>query len=75
MRKEYSEHTIKLSKDTKATIHYGTNIPFPIFEKLKETLHCLEMVGVVSKINRHTEWVNSLVAVEKKHGLLKICAD
>ena len=69
------EYTIKLSDDTKPTIHPPRKVPLTILPKLKETLDRLEMAGVVSKLDHPTEWVNSLVIVEKKGGSLRLCLD
>ena len=67
------EYTIKLSDDAKPTIHPPRKVPLTILLKLKETLDHLEMADVVSKLDHPTEWINSLVIVEKKGGLLKLC--
>lgn len=32
-------------------------------------------MGVISKVNKVIDWVNSLVIVEKKDGLLRFCLD
>ena len=69
------EYTIKLSDDAKPTIHPPRKVPLTILPKLKETLDRLEMAGVVSKLGHPTEWVNSLVIVEKKDGSLRLCLD
>ena len=59
----------------KPTIHPPRKVPLTILPKLKETLDRLEMTGVVNKLDHPTEWVNSLVIVEKKDGSLRLCLD
>ena len=66
------EYTIKLSDDAKPTIRPPRKDPLTILPKLKEALDRLEMAGVVSKFDHPTEWVNSLVTVEKKDGSLRL---
>jgi len=43
--------------------------------KLQETLDKLTTQGVVSKLDRANDWVNSLVIIEKKDGSLRLCLD
>ena len=69
------EYTIELSDDAKPNIHPPRKVPLTILPKLKEALDRLEMAGVVSKLDHPTEWVNSLVIVEKKDGSLRLCLD
>ena len=57
------------------TIHPPRKVPLTILPKLKETLDRLEMAGVVSNLDHPTEWLNSLVIVEKKDGSLRLYLD
>lgn len=41
----------------------------------KDELHRLEKLGVINKIDEPTDWVNSLVVVDKKNGNLRLCLD
>lgn len=51
-------------------------VPAALREKLKETLQDMEQKGVIRKVDHPTDWVNSLVIVEKpKTGKLRICLD
>ena len=50
-------------------------MPLSIRPKLKETLDKLERHSIISKSNSPTEWVNSIVIVEKKNGSLRLCLD
>ena len=52
------------------------NQPATIRERLKETLDEMNATGVIRKVNEPTEWVNSLVVIEKpKSKQLHICLD
>ena len=43
--------------------------------KLQKTLEQMTEMGVISKVNKATDWVNSLVIVEKKDGSLRLRLD
>ena len=47
-------------------IHPPRKVPFSLHGKRKETLDRLEKGGVVPKVDKPTDWVNSLVIAEKK---------
>ena len=52
------------------------NQPAAIRERLKKTLDEMEATGVIRKVDEPTEWVNSLVVVEKpKSKKLRVCLD
>ena len=52
------------------------NQPAAIRERCKETLDEMEATGVIRKVDEPTEWVNSLVVIEKpKSKKLRICLD
>ena len=69
------EYHIELRDDAKPTIHPPRKIPLSLTPKLKETLERLTTMGVVTKVDKATDWVNSLVIVEKKDGSLRLCLD
>ena len=43
--------------------------------RLKETLENHTKSGIISKVDNATDWVNSLVIIEKKDGSLRLCLD
>ena len=71
------EGQFKIKVDPNATpaIHAPRKIPLSILPKLESTLKTLISSGVISKIDEPTEWVNSIVIVEKKNGSLRLCLD
>uniref|UniRef100_A0A8C4RHI8 Gypsy retrotransposon integrase-like protein 1 n=1 Tax=Erpetoichthys calabaricus TaxID=27687 RepID=A0A8C4RHI8_ERPCA len=69
------EHKIITDKNVSPVIHPCRKVPFALKEKLAEELDRMESLQVIKKINEPTEWVNSLVIVEKKDGKLRICLD
>ena len=51
-------------------------MPTALRDKLRTMLKDMEAKGVIRKVNEPTDWVNSLVVVEKhKTGKLRVCLD
>lgn len=69
------EYHIELQENAQPTIQPPRKVPLSLIPKLKETLDNLTKSGVISKLDRPTDWVNSLVIVEKKDGSLRLCLD
>ncbi|CAC5421277.1 unnamed protein product [Mytilus coruscus] len=67
---------IKIDSSVNPVINPPRNIPAALREKLKGTLKEMEDKEVIRKVDEPTDWVNSLVVVEKpKTGKLRICLD
>ena len=66
---------IELKPEVEPVIHPARRIPFSLEEKLTETIDRLEKAEIVAKVNRPTDWVNSLVVAEKRDGSLRLCLD
>ena len=61
---------------TSHTVHAARKVPATICTpKLKTELSRMETMGVIEKVTHPTEWVNSIVVVEKKNGSLRVCLD
>ena len=69
------EFHIELRDDAKPTIHLPRKVPLSLMPKLKEMLEKKIEMDVISKVDKATDWVNSLVIVEKKDGSLRLCLD
>ena len=50
-------------------------IPFAVHERVKSELERLEKLDIIERVVAPTEWVNSIVAVEKSDGSLRLCLD
>ena len=59
----------------KTVIHPPRKVPYSILGKLKEKYSQLEKIGVVQKVDKPNQWVNSLVIVEKRDGSMRLCLD
>jgi hypothetical protein len=68
-------HHITVDPNVTPVIHAPRKVPYGLQPKLKETLDRLEKDQIVSKVDHPTNWVNSLVIVEKKNGKLRLCLD
>ena len=67
---------IKIDHSVNPVISPPRNQPAAIRERLKETLDEMEATGVIRKVDQPTEWVNSLVVIEKpKSKKQRICLD
>ena len=68
-------HHMEVNKEATPVIHPPRKIPATLREKLKKELNEMEESGVIIKVEEPTEWVNSLVVVEKPNGQLRLCLD
>jgi len=66
------EHKIKLRVNAEPVIHPARKVPVALKERLKEKLDTLIREGIIRKVEEPTEWVNSLVIVEKPDGDLSV---
>ena len=71
------EGEIDISLDDKVNpaVHAPRRVPHAIKSQLKENLDKMEESGVIKKVTCPTDWVNSLVVVEKPNGKLRVCLD
>ncbi len=70
-----TEHHIQLEEDAKPTVHPPRRVPFALHNKLKDELERLVHEKIIEKVDYPTDWVNSLVIVEKPNGKLRLCLD
>ena len=70
-----TEYKIQFLKDAKPVVHPPRKIPFAMKNKVKHELSRLERMRVIEKVSEPTEWVNSLVVVEKPNKKGRLCLD
>ncbi|KAI4891972.1 hypothetical protein NFI96_009139, partial [Prochilodus magdalenae] len=70
-------YKIQLKEDAQPVIHAPRRIPAPLRERLKNELDRMCEMDVITKVEEPTEWVNSMVCVDKKNRNkeLRICMD
>jgi hypothetical protein len=69
------KHHIVLDNKAIPVVHAPRRVPLALHAKLKDSLDSLVSTGILVKRDDPTDWVNSLVLVEKKNGSLRLCLD
>ena len=57
------------------SIYTPRSVAIPLRSKVKEELHRMEAMGVISKISDPTPWCAGMVVVPKRSGAVRICVD
>ncbi|XP_038075576.1 uncharacterized protein K02A2.6-like [Patiria miniata] len=68
-------HTIIIDETAQPVVHACRKVPFALHNGLKRELERMESLGVISRVDEPTDWVNSLVVVKKKNGDIRVCMD
>lgn len=66
---------LKLKDNAIPVIQIQRKVPLALHDRLKKALDELEQKSIISKVDYPTEWVNSLMIVEKPNGSLRLCLD
>ena len=69
------EHHINLDPSIPPVVNPPRRIPFMLKEKVRLELNRMERLEIITKVEEPTEWVNSIVIVEKPNGSVRICLD
>ena len=69
------EHHINLDPSVPAVLNPLRRIPFLLKDKVKNGLDRKLRLGIISKVEEPTEWINSILIVEKQNGSLRVCLD
>jgi hypothetical protein len=70
------DYEIKLKPNIKPfALFTPRNVPLPLRKKVKDELHRMESLGVISKVDEPTAWCAGMVVVPKKSGDVRICVD
>ena len=65
-------HHIEIDELVPPVIHPPRRVPIALRDKLKGEIERMEKLEIIKKVEEPTEWVNSMVVVEKSDGKLKI---
>lgn len=68
-------HKIRVNPEVRPTVNRARRIPLSLEGKVKEELDKMEASGIITRVDQPTEWVNSMVVVEKKNHEVRICLD
>ena len=69
------EARIETKDNAKPVIDAPRRIPHALKEKLKIELDKIVEQDVIERVTEPTDWVSSLVVVEKSNGKLRVCLD
>ena len=69
------EYHINIDETVKPVVHPPRRVPFALRHKLKAELERLVSLNVIEKVDHPTDWVNSIVLVEKSDRSIRICLD
>lgn len=70
------EHSIDLKEDARPyAVTTPRRVPLPLIDKVKEELAKMEEQGVISKIDKPTDWCAPMVVVPKRNDKFRICVD
>ena len=68
-------HHITMKNNAVPMVHPPRRIPIAIQDKVKHELNRMVKLKVIEKITEPTDWVSSMVTVQKPNGSLRICSD
>ena len=66
---------IVVDPDVTPVVAAPRKVPFALRDPLKQELDRMEKLGVITKVDEPSDWVNPLVVVEKPNKSLRICLD
>ena len=69
------EHHIVTDPSVPPVVHAPRKVPIALLPKLRVALDDMERDGIIAKCDEPTDWVSSLLIVEKKNGSLRLCLD
>ena len=61
-----------LKEDAKPVVHAPRRVPLAFKEPLKQQLDDMVKNKIIAPVKEPTDWVSSLVVVEKKNGKLRV---
>ena len=56
-------------------VHTPRHVPVPVRERVRKTLDEVDSGGVLTPVTEATDWVSSMVIVQKTSGQIRICLD
>ena len=68
-------HHISPDPNVPPVINPPRRVPFALSEKLKAELDKMTEMGIIVPVSEPTDWVNSLVIIEKPNGSLCVCLE
>ena len=69
------DYRIQIDSSVALVVHPPWKVPFALKERLKAELDRMETIRAIKKVTKPTEWVSSIVIIEKKDGKIRVCLD
>lgn len=70
------EYNIDLKEETRPyAVTTPRRVPLPLMDKVREELERMEKQGVITRIDKPTDWCAPMVVVPKQNGKVRICVD
>ena len=69
------EQHIEVDPSVRPVVHAPRRVPLAVQPKLKQALDNLIQQGIIVKRDEPTDWVSSLLVVEKPNGGVRLCLD
>ena len=67
------EYGMQLHLGAEPVIHASRKVPVAIRETVKAELEHMEKHGIITKVTDPTDWVSSMVVVQKRNSNLRVC--
>lgn len=69
-------YCITLKKDARPfQVSVPRKVPFPLYQETKEELDRRLETGVISRVDRPTDWCAPMVVIPKSNGKVRVCVD
>ena len=68
-------YRITLTKDTNPKINVPRRVPHKLIVPLQRKLEEMVKQNFIEEVEHPTDWVNSIVCIEKKDGSIRLCLD
>ncbi|CAB3252665.1 unnamed protein product [Arctia plantaginis] len=69
------EYKIQIKNNVEPVVHAPRKLPVAIRDQVKIKLEEMVREGIIAKVDKPTDWVNSMTVVKKPNGSLRICLD
>ena len=69
------EYTIQTTPDVLPVVHPPRRLPITLQKPVRQELDAMVKSKIIAPVSEPTEWVSSMVVVEKKNNEIRICLD
>ena len=69
------EYEIKINESATPVVHPPRRTPYMLKDKVRAELFQMEEMGIITKVEQPTKWVNPIVVIRKPNGDVRICLD